>query len=340
MIGSRAAIATNFRRAATGLILAVLAAVAVFAMPADAWAQTSDASALLQRIERIEAEFNDLRAFLHRGEGSLPKALPSTGQSSTSAATTSEGQERAAQVQVKVTALEQEIRRLTGEIERVVHLAERAQLRLDKLVEDVDFRLTTLERAVASGATTAPGAAGTPLASAGASNQRVVEEAPDGTKVLGALPLARVPVEREAPTEPEKPKGILPDGTPEERYKFAFGALRQLDFPRAEQGFREFIEAHADNPLTENAHYWLGETFYVRGDFVEAAKAFNDGYQRAPEGKKAPDNLLKLAMSLGRLGNQDEACAAFEELFQKLAERAAKPLLARAEKERTRAGCK
>ena len=31
--------------------------------------------------------------------------------------------------------------------------------------------------------------------------------------------------------------------------------------------------------------------------------------------------------------------AAFEELFQKLAERAAKPLLARAEKERVRAGC-
>ncbi len=336
MIRSRAASKANLLRSLAALLLVWLM---LGAAAAPGRAQQVDAGPLLQRIERLEAEFNDLRAFLHRGEGGLPQPLPTSSSSPASPAVTSENQERAAQVQVKVTALEQEIRRLTGEIERVVHLAERAQQRLDKLVEDVDFRLTALERAVASGATAGSGTPGTPVASTGAVNQRVVEEAPDGTKVLGTLPLTRVPVEQEVPTQPEKPKGILPEGSPQERYKFAFGALRRLDFPRAEQGFREFIAAHTDDPLTENAHYWLGETFYVRGDFVEAAKAFNEGYQRSPEGKKAPDNLLKLAMALGRLGQQDEACAAFEELFQKLAERAAKPLLARAEKERVRAGC-
>ncbi|MDP6067793.1 MAG: tol-pal system protein YbgF [Alphaproteobacteria bacterium] len=323
----------------TGLVLGT-------ALPSRA--QQADSAPLLQRIERLEAEFNDLRAFLHRGEGSLPKPLPGQSQAPATAAATSENQERAAQMQLKITALEQEIRRLTGDIERVVHLSEQAQQRLDKLVEDVDFRLTTLERALASGATAGPLASGTPGtpgspaspgAAAGSANQRVIEQAPEGTKVLGALPLGRAPVAREVPTEPEKPKGILPEGSPAERYKFAFGAIRRLDLPRAEQGFREFIAAHGDDPLAENAHYWLGETFYVRGDYVEAAKVFNEGYQRAPEGKKAPDNLLKLAMSLGRLGQTDDACAAFEELFEKLADRTAQPLLDRAAKERTRAGC-
>ena len=53
---------------------------------------------------------------------------------------------------------------------------------------------------------------------------------------------------------------------------------------------------------------------YLRGDFPQAASAFAEGYQRAPQGPKAPDNLLKMGMSLGNSGKKQEACFSFARL--------------------------
>ena len=74
-----------------------------------------------------------------------------------------------------------------------------------------------------------------------------------------------------------------------------------------------------DNPkhaLQANAHYWLGETFYVRRDYQRAAYTFADSFQKYPEGNKAADNLLKLGMSLGKLGKKKEACTTYSRLLE------------------------
>ena len=52
----------------------------------------------------------------------------------------------------------------------------------------------------------------------------------------------------------------------------------------------------------------------MRGDFQEAAKAFAEGYQKYPQGAKAPDNLLKMGMSLGNSGHKQDACFSFARL--------------------------
>ena len=51
----------------------------------------------------------------------------------------------------------------------------------------------------------------------------------------------------------------------------------------------------------------LGETYYVRGDFPNAARAFAEGFQKYPKSGKAPDNLLKLGMSLQAQGKPEQA---------------------------------
>lgn len=107
----------------------------------------------------------------------------------------------------------------------------------------------------------------------------------------------------------------LPDGSPDEQYKYAFGLLRKHNFDHAEAAFNEFIETHPDDKLVGNARYWLGETHYARGNFVNAAKIFLKGYENDPKGSKAPDSLLKLGMSLGELGEKEKACGAFGKLF-------------------------
>lgn len=106
----------------------------------------------------------------------------------------------------------------------------------------------------------------------------------------------------------------LPPGSPKEQYDYAFGILRQADYARAEKALRLFLEDHSANELAGNAQYWLGETYYVRGDFEQAAVEFLSGYQTYPASTKGPDNLLKLGLSMARLGQTDGACTALSRL--------------------------
>ena len=90
--------------------------------------------------------------------------------------------------------------------------------------------------------------------------------------------------------------------------------MKQADYPNAEAALKAFIEQHPKDPMAGNAQYWLGETYYTRNRYLEAASAFAEGYKRYPKSAKAPDNLLKLGMALGRANQKDNACLAFRQL--------------------------
>ena len=107
---------------------------------------------------------------------------------------------------------------------------------------------------------------------------------------------------------------ILPRGTPREKYIFALGFFRKEQYEDAEVALSAFLKAHGDHALASNARFWLGETFYVRDDYIRAAENFLEGFQSNPKGQKAPDILLKLGMSMANLDKRREACAAFRKL--------------------------
>jgi tol-pal system protein YbgF len=253
-----------------------------------------------------------------------------------------------ARMELRLTALETELREATGRSEEISYRLDQINQRLEKLVGDVDFRLNQLEKAQAEtqarqqggggAAATAPNVAAVPApqrVQRGGSGQDFAkqpgtlgtlsgsdlarlqeqqgEAAPTTTATASTAPAPAAPAETRAEQAAATP-GVLPEGTPEEQYAYAFGLLRQARYDEAEVALRAFVNAHADHKLTENAKYWLGETFYVRADYVQAAEIFLDAYQADQTGPKAPDTLLKLGMSLANLDKKKEACAAFGKL--------------------------
>ena len=92
--------------------------------------------------------------------------------------------------------------------------------------------------------------------------------------------------------------------------------LKEGDFAQAEQSFREFLQHHADDALAANARYWLGESFYARKMYHQAATQFGESFENDPQGNKAADNLLKLAMSLSFIGEIPAACRALGQIPQ------------------------
>jgi tol-pal system protein YbgF len=125
---------------------------------------------------------------------------------------------------------------------------------------------------------------------------------------------------------------------PKQLYETAYGYLLQRDYGAAEAAFDEFLRRHPNDPLAGNAQYWLGESLYVRGQYRAAANAFLKGYQSYAKSAKAPESLLKLAMSLQRLGQKDAACSSLGELATKFPNMAAH-VKTTAQAERQRAGC-
>ncbi len=134
------------------------------------------------------------------------------------------------------------------------------------------------------------------------------------------------------------PPAAEPELTAKQLYEQAYGFLLQRDYGAAEAAFEEFLKRHGTDPLAGNAQYWLGESLYVRGQYRAAAGAFLKGYQTYARSPKAPESLLKLAMSLQRLGQKDAACSSYSELTTKFPAAPAHVKNA-AQSEKQKAGC-
>ena len=331
-------------------VLWLVLAVALSAPPAVA--QSADLKALMDRLERLERDIRTLNVRLSRG-GQLPPAAAGAGDAAPSVA-----ESAMARLDIRLTELENEVRGATGRAEELSHHLDGLNQRLDKLIADMDYRLSVLERAgpapagpgqagAAAQVTTpaAPPAVQTASPAAAASpgvlghiTQSELDRARAGqTPDRGATPEAAAPAAPAAAEVP--PTGVLPEGPPETQYAHAFGLLRQTKYDDAEAALAEFVRTNPNHRLTGNARYWLGETYYVRNDYARAAEVFLDGYQNDPKGSKAADALLKLGMSLLGLDKVKEACAAFDKLARDLPD-APPNILKTMERQRGRAGCR
>jgi len=60
------------------------------------------------------------------------------------------------------------------------------------------------------------------------------------------------------------------------------------------KGFYTIMSAQFFSSLADNAHYWLGEAYYVNKDFTGALAAFQLVVDKYPQSRKVPDAMLKV----------------------------------------------
>jgi tol-pal system protein YbgF len=246
-----------------------------------------------------------------------------------------------ARLSLRITELESEIRRLTGQNEELTHRLGQLEEALKKSTSDTALRLRALESGgspakAADMAARVPPGANTALTRSG---NTAVSGADKGAKVLGSLrtgpgsDIARV-------ARVVKPPSVAKVETPEQQYDRAHSLIvKQRKYGEAERVLRRFIEGNPKHALTSNAHYWLGRTYFVRADYENAAFAFAEGFEKFPESKKAPANLLNLGMSFARLGKNREACTTYTRLLQKY-RNVSGSIKRRITRERRRAKCR
>ncbi|HEX2115001.1 MAG TPA: tol-pal system protein YbgF [Alphaproteobacteria bacterium] len=313
--------------------LAVLVSLAV-----PAAAQT-DTRSLVDQIDRLRRDVDVLQRQLARG-GPPPAAGPTAVGSGAGVPVTF-----IEQTDARFADLDTQLRDLTGRVEELNYSVRQLTERLDKLVGDVDFRLSALERGGASapaGGMPPPTAAAPPPAGRTPSSSEAQVPSGQARMVLVPGPTGAAPAPGAAP--PAQSAAVtLPAGSPEAQYEFAYAQLLQAqreqgDFGRAEAALKAFVAANPNHRLAGNAQYWLGETYYVRRDYQNAAIAFAEGFQKYPNSEKAPDNLLKLGMTMGQLNQKPKACGTLGELERRYPQ-ASSSIKQATQREKQRLGC-
>lgn len=130
-----------------------------------------------------------------------------------------------------------------------------------------------------------------------------------------------------ASSEPWDPSGPTLITAPEARddsrfaaaeqgaYDLAFSRLRDGHYRQAAADFQAFIQRYPNSELIGDAYYWLGESYYVDRDFLQAKQAYLTLGSRYPDNPKLPDALLKLGYSYGELGDRAKARQVLEKLI-------------------------
>ncbi len=305
-----------------GLLLKISVPIFLgFLLVTPAFAQSPEVGGLVDRLDRLERDLQTLQREMYQDK--TPPATPPSGAVVTPPPAYADVTSPAARAELRFTEFESQIRDLTGRIEEIQFKLTELTERLDRLTGDLELRLGAIERKGATGDTELGYLAVPPP---GAAKPKTDAPPP---------PLATVPTAE--PVEEVATKAAsLP---PKEAYNHAFSLLSSREYADAERELQAFLEAYPDDALAANATYWLGETYYVRNDFRQAAVTFLQGYQKDPKGSKAPDHLLKLAKSLGNLREKKEACATLGRLKKEFPNAAA-TIKQRATAERKRNGCK
>ena len=137
----------------------------------------------------------------------------------------------------------------------------------------------------------------------------------------------------------ESSEKLLPEVSPDKQYEFATSFLKVGDYNTAERALKEFVQTNPNHQLAGNAQYWFAETFRIRQLYVDAASAYLEGYQKYPKSEKAPDNLLKLGVSLVQIGEKDQGCVMITSLEKEYPD-ASQSILQKAKYEEKKFECK
>lgn len=87
-------------------------------------------------------------------------------------------------------------------------------------------------------------------------------------------------------------------------YKDAYETYQKGDYEGARRKFEAFIKQYPNTELSDNAQFWIGETYYGKKDYEKAILEYEKAIAKYPEGDKIPSALLKQAIAFLELGDK------------------------------------
>lgn len=237
------------------------------------------------------------------------------------------GDPAAERLMARLDTLETTIRTLQGEIERLSYERELAEAEVDALESDIRIlqELSTRTKIHLD-----------------AVDFLAAQQGPqvDETYVEGPATLSQIQGPPETRTEnfqlPPAQDNLANDVA--QLGEVGKTRLAEGDYAGAETAFSQYLEFNAGAADAGEIHYWLGESYFVRGQYNAAAESYIASMRTQADGPRAPDAMIKLAAALREMGQVSEACAALAS-FNSQFPNASSAARDKAARETQRTGC-
>jgi tol-pal system protein YbgF len=108
--------------------------------------------------------------------------------------------------------------------------------------------------------------------------------------------------------------GDVPPGEYQMRYQEGLDLFHSRNYKQAIDVFESLIASDANNSLSDNAQYWVGESHYALGQYKNAVIDFEKVFT-FPKSNKNPDAQFKLGLCYVRLGDGAKAKEEFQRLI-------------------------
>ncbi len=241
----------------------------------------------------------------------------------------------------ELNALKEELKLLRNRVEEIQFSQENADRRQQDLFQDVDRRLTGLERSeqdilarlegapagALPGETTssenplaepgveATGQTGSGVAPSTIGSGTVETNQPPGSSV-GQVNTVTVGNSRAISDGQQAGDGTSSVSLSEQdAYDAAFESLKQSRYQDAIQQFQALVNTWPQSELADDSLYWMSEANYVNREFEAALNGFRDLVQRYPDSSRLPEAMLKVGYIQYDIGAYDQAAKTFEDIL-------------------------
>jgi tol-pal system protein YbgF len=187
----------------------------------------------------------------------------------------------------RLDSIEAQLQRLTSKTEELEFRINRITTDGTNRIGDLEFRLCEME----------PGCD--------------INALGDTPSLGGVDSAASVPTAQPAPAAGSNPDLAIGEQADFER---AQEALASGDFRGAADLLATFGTTYPGSPLSAQVHYLRGEAYESLGELTNAARAYLDSFSSNQTGPVAADALFKLGVTLGSLGQTQDACTTLTEV--------------------------
>ncbi|MBO9670167.1 MAG: hypothetical protein J7485_06595 [Sphingobium sp.] len=274
------------------------------------------------RVDKLEKEMQAVQRKVFPGGAGQIVAPDVTPQAVPAQPVGSPASTPLADLTARVSAIESQVARLTGQVEET-------GFRLKQL-EDANIKLTAQLQALQAQAAPppapeaavepqvfsvpAPPATTPPGRTTNAAANRPATSVAKPAATSAAKPVvtpAASAARTQAVAAVEKPST---GNAPLDGYTYGFRLWTAKFYPEAEAQLEDTLTKYANDPVASRTANLLGRTYLDDNKPTQAAKVLFENYQKRPKGDRAAESLAWVGEALIQLNKPKDACLAYEEL--------------------------
>ena len=242
---------------------------------------------------------------------------------------------QSSQLLITVQQLQDEVRRLRGQVESQQFTIDRLENQQKERYRDLDRRISELMRSSADPLSLDPDNPNADLGIGGAAlSDTNPDSASDPDATGDELPKDPAVDSADAPSQSLDQQGSAAESDTsggqaaaavddKADYQAAFDLVRQRQFPQAITDFNAFVTRYPQSARIPNAHYWLGELYLATNDLEKSESEFQNVVQNYPDSLKASDALYKLGILYKQKGDTAKSFAFMERVVKEYPESSA-----------------